>query len=250
HSSNIGSARMALEAGSDFQRRFMGRLGMLDSPTLELPEVGAPQVPSPWREINTITISFGHGLSVTPAQLMAGTVALVNGGIFHPLTLTHRPDGTPVPGEIVLKQKTSAHMRNLMRMVVTEGTGKKADVPGYEVGGKTGTADKQAGGGYNVRAVISSFVGAFPMNDPRYVVLAVVDDPKGDKGTYGYVTGGWIAAPVVQAVIGRMGPLFGVQPVPGGEEAEDNPGHPLYVPMPREPKRTAMLTGDVRHAAF
>ncbi|AVM76280.1 peptidoglycan D,D-transpeptidase FtsI family protein [Magnetospirillum gryphiswaldense] len=212
HSSNIGSARMALEAGSDFQRRFMGRLGMLDSPSLELPEVGAPQVPSPWREINTITISFGHGLSVTPAQLMAGTVALVNGGVFHPLTLIHRADGAPVPGEIVLKQKTSAHMRNLMRMVVTEGTGKKADVPGYEVGGKTGTAEKAAHGGYRKKAVLSSFVAAFPMDNPRYVVIAMIDEPQGTKETYGYITAGWTAAPAAGRIIAQIAPMLGIAP--------------------------------------
>lgn len=212
HSSNIGSARMALEAGSDFQRRFMGRLGMLDSPSLELPEVGSPQVPSPWREINTITISFGHGLSVTPAQLTAGTIALVNGGIFHPLTLVHRPDGTPIPGEMVLKQKTSTQMRQLMRMVVTEGTGKKADVPGYEVGGKTGTAEKAAHGGYRKKAVLSSFVAAFPMDNPRYVVIAMIDEPQGTKETYGFITAGWTAAPAAGRIIAQIAPMLGIAP--------------------------------------
>lgn len=143
---------------------------------------------------------------------MAGTVALVNGGIFHPLTLTHRPDGTPVPGEIVLKQKTSAHMRNLMRMVVTEGTGKKADVPGYEVGGKTGTAEKAAHGGYRKKAVLSSFVAAFPMDNPRYVVIAMIDEPQGTKETYGYITAGWTAAPAAGRIIAQIAPMLGIAP--------------------------------------
>lgn len=212
HSSNIGSARMALEAGTDFQRQFMGRLGMLHTPSLELPELGAPQVPNPWREINTITISFGHGLSVTPVQLVAGTIALVNGGIFHPLTLTHRPDDAPIPGEIVLKQKTSTQMRQLMRMVVSEGTGRKANVPGYEVGGKTGTAEKAAHGGYRKKAVLSSFVAAFPMDDPRYVVVAMVDEPQGTKETYGFITAGWNAAPTAGRIIAQIAPMLGVSP--------------------------------------
>ncbi|MBR9971124.1 peptidoglycan D,D-transpeptidase FtsI family protein [Magnetospirillum sulfuroxidans] len=212
HSSNIGSARMALEAGTDFQRLFMARLGMLHTPSLELPEVGAPQVPNPWREINTITISFGHGLSVTPVQLVAGAVALVNGGIFHPLTLAHRPDDAPIPGEMVLKQKTSTQMRQLMRMVVTDGTGKKADVPGYEVGGKTGTAEKAAHGGYRKKAVLSSFVAAFPMDNPRYVVVAMIDEPQGTKETYGFITAGWNAAPTAGRIIAQIAPMLGIAP--------------------------------------
>ncbi|HSV29233.1 MAG TPA: penicillin-binding protein 2, partial [Candidatus Omnitrophota bacterium] len=210
HSSNIGSARMALEAGTDFQKAFMGRIGMLTTPTLELPEVGGPLVPSPWREINTITISFGHGLSVTPLQLMSGTAALVNGGLYRPATLVARADDGPVPGERVLKQKTSDSVRNLMRMVVTEGTGKKADVPGYEVGGKTGTAEKAVNGSYRKKAVLSSFVAAFPMDNPRYVVLTMIDEPQGTKETYGFITAGWTAAPTAGRIIAQIAPMMGV----------------------------------------
>ncbi|MBX9635215.1 MAG: penicillin-binding protein 2, partial [Magnetospirillum sp.] len=195
HSSNIGSARMALEAGTDFQRAFMGRIGMLHTPAIELPEVGGPLVPNPWREINTVTISFGHGLSVTPLQLVQGTSALVNGGVFHPMTLLAKNDNQPIPGERVIKTKTSDQVRNLMRMVVTEGTGKKADVAGYEVGGKTGTAEKAVNGSYKKKAVLSSFVAAFPMDNPRYVVLASIDEPQGTKETFGFITAGWTAAP-------------------------------------------------------
>lgn len=220
HSSNIGSARMALDAGTDFQRQFMARMGMLHTPSLELPEVGSPLVPTPWRDINTVTISFGHGLSVTPVQVVSGAVALVNGGVFHPLTLVHRAPDQPVPGEIVLKPKTSAQMRQLMRMVVTEGTGKKADVPGYEVGGKTGTAEKAAGGGYKKKAVLSSFVAGFPMDNPRYVVLAMVDEPQGTKETYGFITAGWTAAPVAGRIIAQIAPMLGIAPKPQTDGAQ------------------------------
>jgi len=212
HSSNIGSARMALEAGTDFQKAFMARIGMLDTPTLELPEVGAPLTPRPWREINTVTISFGHGLSVTPLQLMSGTAALVNGGFFRPATLIARAEDRPVPGERVLKQKTSDQVRQLMRMVVTEGTGRKADVPGYEVGGKTGTAEKAVNGSYKKKAVLSSFVAAFPMDNPRYVLLASIDEPQGTKETYGFITAGWTAAPTAGRIIAQVAPLMGLMP--------------------------------------
>jgi len=214
HSSNIGSARMALDAGTDFQRQFMARMGMLHTPSLELPEVGSPLVPNPWREINTVTISFGHGLSVTPVQVVSGVIALVNGGVFHPLTLVHREENQPIPGEIVLKTKTSVQMRQLMRMVVTEGTGKKADVPGYEVGGKTGTAEKAAAGGYKKKAVLSSFIAGFPMDNPRYVVLAMVDEPQGTKETYGFITAGWNAAPAAGRIIAQIAPMLGIPPKP------------------------------------
>lgn len=212
HSSNIGSARMALDAGTEFQKSFLGKLGMLTTPSLELPEVGGPLVPHPWREINTVTISFGHGLSVTPLQLVAGASALVNGGIFHAPTLVAVDDAAKAAGERVIKQKTSDQMRQLMRMVVTEGTGKKADVPGYEVGGKTGTAEKAAAGGYRKKAVLSSFLAAFPMDNPRYVLLASIDEPQATKETFGFITAGWTAAPTAGRIIAQAAPMLGLTP--------------------------------------
>jgi cell division protein FtsI (penicillin-binding protein 3) len=228
HSSNIGSARMALEAGTEFQRSFMGRIGMLQTPTVELPEVGSPLVPSPWREINTITIAFGHGLSVTPVQLAAGAAALVNGGVFRPVTLLAYGDGRAIPGERVMKQRTSDQVRGLMRMVVTEGTGRKADVPGYEIGGKTGTAEKAAHGGYKKKAVLSSFVAAFPMDAPRYVVVAMIDEPQATKETYGFITAGWTAAPATGRIIAQLAPMMGIAPKAAPEPAvaaRPTPGH-------------------------
>jgi cell division protein FtsI (penicillin-binding protein 3) len=212
HSSNIGSARMALEAGTEFQKTFMARLGMLETPSIELPEVGAPLVPSPWREINTITIAFGHGLSVTPLQLVAGTSALVNGGLYHTPTLLARDETHPVAEERVLKKRVSDQVRQMMRMVVTEGTGRKADVPGYEVGGKTGTAEKVGHGGYKKKAVLSSFLAAFPIDAPRYVVLAMVDEPQATKDTMGFITAGWTAAPVAGRIISQLAPMMGLAP--------------------------------------
>ena len=215
YSSNIGAVRMALDVGTEGQKAFLKRFQMLQAPSIELPEVGAPLVPSPWREINTMTIAFGHGLSVSPLQMANGVAALVNGGILRPATLLKRaPDG-PVAGRQVLKAQTSEQMRTLMRLVVTQGTGKKAEVPGYFVAGKTGTAEKVgAHGGYKRKALLSSFVGAFPAQAPRYVVLVMVDEPHGIKETMGYATGGWVAAPIIHQVIARMAPLLGIEPAP------------------------------------
>ena len=212
HSSNVGSARMALDVGTEGQRSFMGKLGMLNTPSIELPEVGGPLVPNPWREINTVTISYGHGLSVTALQLVQGTAALINGGFFHPVTLLARSEAQPIPGERVIKQRTSDQMRQLMRLVVTDGTGKKANVAGYEVGGKTGTAEKAVNGSYKKKAVLSSFLGAFPMDNPRYVVLVSIDEPKGTKETWGFITAGWNATPVAGRIIAQVAPLMGLLP--------------------------------------
>ncbi len=213
YSSNIGSVRMALDAGTPAQRSFLDRLGMLKPVKLELPEVGRPHIPMPWRPINTMTISFGHGISVSPLHLVAGTAAVVNGGIYVPPTVLKREPGEVPPGERVLSLKTSESMRKLFRLVVEQGTGREAAVPGYMVGGKTGTAEKAGRGGYREKALISSFVAAFPINDPEYVVLVMLDEPQGTKATHGFATAGWTAAPTTGRIIGRVGPLLGMMPV-------------------------------------
>lgn len=213
YSSNIGAAKMALEVGAEGQKAFMRKLGMLDPLQLELPELGKPRFPRDWRPINVMTIAFGHGLSVSPIHLASGVATVVNGGVLHPPTLLKRKEGEPVPGRQVLKASTSDNMRRLMRLVVEDGTGKKAEAPGYWIGGKTGTAEKVSRGGYKKSARLSSFVAAFPIYDPRYVVVVMVDEPKGTKKTSGFATGGWVAAPVVQRIVQRMGPLVGLPPV-------------------------------------
>lgn len=250
YSSNIGTAKMALDVGMKKQKEYLTRFGLLGTPDVELPEVGSPLFPTRWGDISTMTIAYGHGIAVSPLQVAAGVSALVNGGIMLPPTLMKQTSASLPRGEQVLKAKTSEAMRSLMRLVVRGGTGKNADVQGYLVGGKTGTAEKQVAGRYDKKALISSFVGAFPMTKPRYVVLAVVDEPKGIKATYGYATGGWVAAPVVQAVIGRMGPLYGLVPDARGDDVEEAPGHPLHVPVLSGPKRTALVGGSVRHATY
>ena len=212
YSSNIGAAKMAMDVGTRGQQTYLGRLGLLKSAAVELPEVGLPLTPARWRDINTMTISYGHGIAVSPLQVAGGVAALVNGGVNYPMTLIKHPDGFQVEGQRALTADTSVKMRKLMRLVVSKGTGRNAAARGYRVGGKTGTAEKQEAGGYREKALISSFVGAFPMDDPRYVVLAVLDEPKGTEASNNYATGGWVAAPAVGRIIERMAPLLGIAP--------------------------------------
>lgn len=214
YSSNIGAAKMALDVGTSGQRAYFEKIGMLRTPKIELPEVGAPLIPRPWREINTITIAFGHGMSVSPLHLTSGVASLVNGGLLHrPTIIKGGNDNGPAPKRVI-SAKTSDEMRWLMRQVVEKGTGKNADSIAYPVGGKTGTAEKVGGrGGYKQKSLLSSFVGAFPIDDPQYVILAIVDEPRATKETHGYATGGWVAAPIVQATVQRVGPVLNLVPV-------------------------------------
>lgn len=210
-SSNIGTAQMALDIGSDRQREFMGSIGLLSPATLELPEVGAPMYPANWRKVSTMTISYGHGIAVSPVQLAAGISSIVNGGQFNAPTLMSSSVSAP-EGRKVVSAATSRQLRQLLRLAVTKGTGGRADAKGYRVGGKTGTAEKASGGGYDRKALISSFAGIYPMDDPQFVVFALLDEPKGTKETFGFASGGWVAAPVVKNVILRTAPLLGVLP--------------------------------------
>ena len=210
HSSNIGAAKMALDLGGERQQAFLANFGLLSPAPVALPEVGAPMSPARWRDINTATIGFGHGIAVSPLQLAAAASALVNGGTMRDATLLRRD--APAPGTRIISAETSHKMRQLLRLVVEHGTGRKADAPGYLVGGKTGTAEKNGADGYDRDRLLSSFLGAFPIDSPRYVILAVVDEPHGTKESYGYATGGWTAAPVVGRVAARIGPLAGLAP--------------------------------------
>jgi cell division protein FtsI (penicillin-binding protein 3) len=217
YSSNIGAAKMALHVGGAGQKAFLDKLGMMRRPDFELRELGDPTWPRPWPEVSTMTVAFGHGLAVSPLQLSVGVASLVNGGrLVRPTLVRQEPGATPPPGGVVVSAKTSEQMRYLMRLVVAspEGTGKQADVPGYEVAGKTGTADKQQSGRYRKDARISSFVGMFPASQPRYLVFVMLDEPKGIKETFNYATAGWTAAPTAGSVIRRIAPMLGVAPIP------------------------------------
>lgn len=211
-SSNIGAAKMAEDMGGSVQKSFLQSIGMLSPATLELAEVGRPLYPERWRPINTMTIAYGHGIAVSPLQLATATAAMVNGGFLIPATLLTQPKDARASGKVVISQGTSDKIRDLMRLVVLEGTGRQADAPGYRVGGKTGTAEKSGEGGYMRRAILSSFIGIFPIDDPRYLVFAMFDEPKGTADTYNFAGGGWVAAPVVRNVVLRTAPMLGVRP--------------------------------------
>jgi cell division protein FtsI (penicillin-binding protein 3) len=213
HSSNIGTARLAQQIGGERQQEFLRRFGFLDPMPLELAEAGrvSPQYPERWTELSTITISYGHGLAITPVQLAAGYAALVNGGRRVVPTLLRRPDA--VPGEQLISEQTSRTMRALMRAVVTRGTASLGEAEGYAVGGKTGTADKpDPQGGYYEGRVLATFAGAFPMTDPRYVIVVTMDEPSDGTGADARRTAGWTVVPVAAEMVRRIAPVMGMRP--------------------------------------
>ena len=213
YSSNIGSLQEALVVGTETQQRFLASLGLTHASPIELPEIGAPLAPHPWTRVNTMTIAFGHGMSVSPIQLVTGVSAIINGGILHKPTLIKQTPDMVQAGTRVISPETSDLMKRLMRLQVVEGTGKNANVAGYLVGGKTGTAEKVEHGHYGKKALLSSFVGVFPMTDPKYLVLAMVDEPKPNAHSAGFATGGWVSAPPVGRVISQIGPLLNMDPL-------------------------------------
>jgi cell division protein FtsI (penicillin-binding protein 3) len=215
HSSNVGAGMLALQAGNERQRAFLARLGLLEQMRTEAGPVASPQLPEQWGRAETVTISYGHGLAVAPLQFAAAAAAVVNGGAKLTPTLLLRADVSERP-ERVLTEATSASLRELMRLGVTHkaGTGRRAEAEGYGVGGKTGTAEMPGRGGYREKAVISSFLGAFPMQAPRYVTLVMLFEPQGTGETQGRITAGVNAAPVTAHIVERVAPLLGVLPRP------------------------------------
>jgi len=214
-SSNKGSARIADTLGPELQQRYISALGLTSPLPLEIPEVAAPIVPLRWKRAEVMTISYGHGLSVTPTHLAAAIATTIGDGTRVVPSLMKGGAASPISEE-VFSEKTVRQIRPIMRRVVTHprGTGKKADARGYSVGGKTGTSEKiSAAGGYSRKANIASFVGAFPSHAPRYVVMVMVDEPKGQKFSFNYATGGWVAAPAVGRFINRSAPMLDVAPV-------------------------------------
>lgn len=216
HSSNIVTAQVADKLGGPALRRTMMHLGMNERPPIELPARGFPLWPKgEWARITTMTVSYGHGIAVTPLHLASAYATMVNGGIWRPSTL-FKVDPAAVPeGRRVFKASTSARMRQLLRMIVADGTGRKADALGFRVGGKTGSAEKPGAGGYRRSSLVATFAAAFPMDKPRYVVIAMLDEPQGTAATSYQRTAAWNAAPIVGRVVPRIGPLLGVVPDAG-----------------------------------
>ena len=212
YSSNVGAARMALKVGGERQKAYLERFGFTRKVKTDLPEVALPIVPKKWSELTTMTVAFGHGMAVTPLQVAVADAALVNGGTLIPPTFLVRDAETAAGlGEQVVSRETSDALRYLLRLNVEKGSGKRAAVPGYRVGGKTGTAEKVENGRYSAQKRLNSFLAAFPMDDPQYVVLVVLDEPKAEKQGGG-TTAAANAAPTVAAVIRRAAALLGVEP--------------------------------------
>ncbi len=212
HSSNIVTARVADELGQARTEALYRSLHFDAKPDIELKERGRPIWPSYWGRTTVMTIGYGHGIAVTPLHLATAYAALVNGGIWRPSTLLKLEPGKAPKGKRVFSEGTSDRMRQLLRLIVTDGTGKIANVPGMRVGGKTGTAEKPAEGGYRKTSTVSTFAAAFPMDKPRYVVIGMVDEPKGSAISHGQRTAAWTVAPAVGRVIARVGPMLGIVP--------------------------------------
>ncbi|MEX3010104.1 peptidoglycan D,D-transpeptidase FtsI family protein [Hoeflea sp. TYP-13] len=220
YSSNIGTAKMADVVGIQGQRDFLTRIGLLTRMPTELPEVTRPSQPKVWKKINSITISFGHGVATTPLQTAMAAAAMLNGGNLIPPTFLPRSEEEALRiATRVIKPETSANMRYLMRLNVKKGSGRRAEVPGFRVGGKTGTAEKVVNGRYSSSVRFNAFLSAFPIEDPQFVVLVVIDEPKPAEGQRS-ATAGLNAAPTVKAIIRRSAALLGVRPSFGeGEDA-------------------------------
>ena len=212
HSSNIGSAKMALGVGVPGHKAFLRKMGLLDRLRTELPESAAPIVPSRWSEINTITIAFGHGIAVAPIQAAAAVAAIANGGdLITPTFLKANPDDK-ARSTHVLSAQTSEAMRYIMRLNAAEGSAKKAAVPYYFVGGKTGTAEKVIGGRYIHNRLFTTFMAAAPMNDPKYLIVTIMDEPQGLPESGGYATAAWNSGVVTGKIIERVAPILGLPP--------------------------------------
>ena len=240
-SSNKGSARIADALGADVQQKYLSSLGLLNRLNLEIPEVATPIIPAPWQRVSTMTVSYGHGISVTLAHLAAAVSTTIGDGT--------RVYPSLIKGgvkkdyeERVFSHETVRQIRAIMRRVVTHkrGTGKFANIEGYVVGGKTGTSEKIVDGRYDKKLNITSFLAAFPAHDPKYVVVAMVDEPKGQKFSHYYATGGWVAAPAVGGFIRRAAPLLNVAPVD-----EDSPKIRPFLEV-----NSPQLDAEVQNASY
>jgi cell division protein FtsI (penicillin-binding protein 3) len=204
---------MAVSLGVEHHKWFLRKMGQLDRLRTELPESAEPLVPKRWMELNTVTIAFGHGLSVAPLQAVAAIGALMNGGRLIPPTFLKRSEKDAIKlSTQVVKPETSDKMRYLMRLNVEKGSATRADVNGYYVGGKTGTSEKVVGGRYSKTKVLTSFTAVFPADQPRYLLLVMLDEPQVTPETHGFTTSGWNAVPVGGAIISRIAPLLGIEP--------------------------------------
>ncbi len=214
NSSNIGTAKMALDVGIEQHQEFLQRVGLLDRLLTEVPETAKPLLPKRWGRLVSATASFGHGFAVQPLQGLSVVTGILNDGNMVPPTFMRRSkEEADVLGKRIIKFSASKNMQELFRLNATNGTASKADVPGYRVGGKTGTAEKVVNGRYSKDKRLASFIGAFPMEEPHYAILVMLDEPKATPETYGFATSGWNAVPTAANIIARIAPLLDVAPV-------------------------------------
>lgn len=237
YSSNLGAAHIAIDVGADRQRAWLKAMGMFARVPIELPEAGLPIIQSAaaWKEIVTLTVGFGHGISVSPLHVVRGTAAVATGMLVRPTILALGPGEQPDERQVE-QPTTMGIMRKLMRLVVTDGYGKQAEVLGYYPGGKTGTAEKVGKHGYQrgfkENFNVAAFTSVFPMNAPRYAVYMMLDEPHGNKSTYGFSTAGWVAAPAAGRVIARIAPMLGMLP-----DLQDAPAINQALSIPLQPGR-------------
>ncbi|MBY0281825.1 MAG: penicillin-binding protein 2 [Alphaproteobacteria bacterium] len=229
HSSNIAAIKISQEFGIATQKAYLKKFGVFNTASLEIPEIGHPLIPTTWKEPTSMTVSYGYGISVTPLRLITTIGGVINSGVLPQATLLHKNDkareatirANKEKGQII-SEKTSGIIRDLMRTAVKIGTSKKANIPGYDVMGKTGTAYKIQGKGYATgKARTTFFIGSFPHSSPRYIMLIMLDDPKPTKSTYGFATGGWNSTLIAGKIIERMGPILGVHVNASDAENED-----------------------------
>ena len=221
NSSNIGTAKMALAVGTERHQEFLRRVGLFDRLVTELPESAKPLLPRRWSKLATATAAFGHGFAVQPLQGAAVVAGLINGGhMMTPTFLRRSAEDAMALSKTIVKPETSEMLRYLFRLNATDGTASKADVVGYRIGGKTGTAEKVVAGRYSKDKRLNSFIGAFPMDNPRYLLLVMLDEPKATPETYGFATSGWNAVPAGGTIIERIAPMLGVAPVFSPEDLE------------------------------
>ncbi len=223
HSSNIGSVKIAQMIGTEELKNFLKDIGLFQKPEIEIPEVGTPLLPKRWTDIDAMAVSYGHSIAVSPFQLVSASSSIMNGGmLIKPTFVLNKDDDKASRNIRVVSDITSHRMKQLMRLVVTGGTGANSDVPGYNVGGKTGTAEKNSAGGYDVDKRRSSFLAFFPIENPKYAVYVMVDEPKSIKESHGYATAGWVAAPAVKKIIESIVSIEGIRP-----QDSDELGHTL-----------------------
>ena len=213
HSSNVGTIQMVRDIGTNLQQIYLDRLGLLSKIELNLPELANPQQPDPWRKVNTDSISYGYGLSISPLHLTMATASVINGGYLIKPTLEKKLKSNKKDSERIFSKKTSDEMKYLFNQVVLEGSGKEAFKNSSNrsiVGGKTGTARMMKNGTYNRDHKMTSFISAFPIHDPRYILLTVIDRPRGVEEDFYWTNAGWNAAKVGKLIIDRISPILAI----------------------------------------